>query len=376
MILRCYNRYFIRSLFGPFFLIALTLTGIIWLTQSLRFIDLIVNRGLGIQSFLYLSLLLVPFLLSIALPVALFCAVTFVYYKFIMDSEIIVLKSVGLSRPALAKPALIVAGMTTLFAYALSLYVTPRSYREFRDLQVFIRDNYASVLLQEGVFNTPIKGFTVYIESRDEKGMLRGLLVHDARDPKKPVTMMAEQGKLVQTPSGPRFDLRNGNRQEINPKTGQLSLLYFDRYIVDLGGMTKVTEPRRRDPRERYLSELFNPNSEDKADVARLRTEGHQRLTWPFYNLALACVALAALLSGQFNRRGKWRRIWVSTVCAALLIIFGVAQASIMVKVPAMTPAMYVVPLLTVVLSLYTMQRRPKPCRRSMEEPSAVEQDQ
>lgn len=363
MLLRCYNRYFIRSLLGPFFLITLTLTGIVWLTQSLRFIDLIVNRGLGIDTFLYLSLLLIPFLLSIVLPVALFCAVTFVYYKFIMDSELIVLKGAGLSRFALAKPALIVAGAATIFGYALSLYITPTAYREFRDLQVFIRDNYASVLLQEGVFNSPVQGLTVYIESRDDNGMLQGILVHDARSA-NPATMMAERGRLVQTPSGPRFDLFNGNRQEINPANGQLSLLYFDRYVVDLGGLASAASPRSRDPRERYLNELFHPVPEDMANAVRLHIEGHQRLTWPFYNVLLASVALAALLSRQFNRRGQWRRIWGATAFAVLLVIFGIGQVNLVAKAPILVPIMYAVPVVALAFSFLVMLRRRKRMRK------------
>src|SRR5690606_33110333 len=141
---------------GPLLLITFTLTGIIWLTQSLRFIDFIVNRGLGLASFVYLSSLLLPFLLSIIMPVALYSAILFVYNKLIMDSELVVLKSVGVSRFGLAKPALIIGGGVMLFSYFISLYLLPASYREFKDMQMYIRNTYASVLLQEGVFNSPV----------------------------------------------------------------------------------------------------------------------------------------------------------------------------------------------------------------------------
>lgn len=366
--LRCYNRYIIRSLIGPLFLITFTLTGIVWLTQSLRFIDLIVNRGLSVTSFLYLSSLLVPFLLSIVLPVSLFCAVTFVYYKFIMDSELVVLKSVGLSRFALAKPALIVALFVVIFSYILSLYVIPTSYREFRELQLFIRDNYASMLLQEGVFNTPVKGLTVYIESREKNGMLKGLLVHDSRNADIPVTMMAEQGRLVQTPGGPRFDMLNGNRQSINQQNGQLSLLHFDRYILDIGNVTKVREGRRRDPRERYLHELFYPSEADAREENKLRTEGHQRLTWPLYNGLMVFISLAALLSGQFNRRGQWKRIWIATVFAVLLVVLGVSQVNIVAKNPTLTPLMYSNVLVIAAICIFIVLQKQKKVPRTLPE--------
>ena len=41
------QRYLLRQLAGPLVFFALALTGVIWLTQSLRFVDLIVNRGMA-----------------------------------------------------------------------------------------------------------------------------------------------------------------------------------------------------------------------------------------------------------------------------------------------------------------------------------------
>ena len=105
----------------------------------------------------------------------------------------------------LAVPALFVASFITFIIYIISFYALPASYREFKDMQSFIRNNYASTLLQEGVFSTPVDRLTVYIESRDNEGILRGILVHDARDPERPITMMAQEGVLQQTPAGPRF---------------------------------------------------------------------------------------------------------------------------------------------------------------------------
>ncbi len=360
MMLYCYTRYIIRNLLTPLMLITLTLTGIAWLTQSLRFIDLIVNRGLSVYSFVYLSALLVPSLLSVILPVAMFCAVLFTYYKLVMDSEMIVFKSVGISRMGLAKPALILAGCITAFGYLVSLYLMPVSYREFKDMQAYIRDNYASMLLQEGVFNTPIKGLTVYIDKRKDDGMLEGLLVHDNRNLKAPVTMMAQEGRLLKTPAGPQFELINGNRQEVDADSHQLSLLYFERYTLDLAGFTQETEDRSRDPKERYLAELFFPDKKDEEIYDQLRAEGHQRLTWPLYNLMMTFIALSALLSGQFNRRGQWKRLCVGIAMAFMVITLGVSMANVVARHPNAILGMYGVIVVITAVSLYILTYQKK----------------
>ncbi len=74
-----HQRYILRQLLGPFLLISVGLTAVIWLTQSLRFIDMIVNKGLSLSSFLYFSMLLLPTFLGVILPIALFSAIHFTY---------------------------------------------------------------------------------------------------------------------------------------------------------------------------------------------------------------------------------------------------------------------------------------------------------
>ena len=45
-----------------------TLVALIWLTQSLRFVELVVNRGLSFSVFLELTSLLVPGFVAVILP--------------------------------------------------------------------------------------------------------------------------------------------------------------------------------------------------------------------------------------------------------------------------------------------------------------------
>ena len=54
------------------------LSAAVWLAQSLRLVDLIVNRGLSIDVFLYLALLILPRFLDIVLPIGVFIAVLYV----------------------------------------------------------------------------------------------------------------------------------------------------------------------------------------------------------------------------------------------------------------------------------------------------------
>lgn len=337
-----YIRYIGKNLGGTALIVAFSLTSIVWLTQALRFIDFIVNRGVSVLTFIKLTALIIPSLLYVVLPLTMFIAVIFIYSKLLGDSELVVLQSAGLSRFQISKPVIMIGIGAALIAYFISLYALPVTYRQFKDMQVFLRDNYASMLLQEEVFNTPMEGMTVFVRERDpNSGLLKGILVHDNRNIHNPVTMMAQRGQLLQTTKGPRFQLYEGNRQEV--RDGRLSFLKFDSYSIDLSFYAKSEQARDRKPEELFLHELFQIAQEQPARKGELLAEAHQRILWPLYNLLLAMFAAAMLLSGQFNRRGNWRRVSLSAFMAVVIIGLGLSMQNIVADNIMLIPLAYTV---------------------------------
>lgn len=327
--MRRYQRYLIEHLFWPTVLITASLTGIIWLTQMLRFIDFMLNRGLSLGDFLYLTGLMLPSLLLILIPVSLAIAVIYTYHKLLGDSELTVFSAVGISRLQLAMPAVQVGAACMLICYALSLYLMPISRQHFQDIRTFFRDKYASVLLEEEVFNTPIDGLTVFVRKRDRENNLYGILIHDNRDFTSPVTMMASRGRLQQTQDGPRFYLEEGLRQEM--KNGRINWLTFDNYLLDIGFYGKDVA-REREPDERTIGQLFASEGIAPDKLPALRAEAHQRLTWPLFCLSLPLLVLATLFGGEFNRRGQWKRIILAASFSAVLVVAFFALRSLMVQ--------------------------------------------
>lgn len=135
------------------------------------------------------------------------------------------------------------------------------------------------------------------------------------------MTMMAEEGQLVQTPKGPRFDMENGSRQVLNHADGSVTTLYFDRYSMDISLYAKEEGLRSREPEERYLSELWDVDDMPQRMQGRFKAEGHHRLAWPILSFALPLLAATILLRGEFNRRGLSKRILLATACV-LSVVF------------------------------------------------------
>jgi len=318
-----------------------TLTAVIWLTQSMRFIKFILNRGLSLETFLELTMLLLPSFMLVTLPIALYLATMFTFNKMLNDRELVVMRSSGLSDLGLAKPIVLLGVIGMLICYFISLYLMPVSFRQFRNLQDDVRNNFSVGLIQEGAFNNFGSNLTIYVRQRvgDE---LRGVLVQDNRDPTKTTTMMAERGTVSSSESGPRVLMGRGNRQERDRTTGKISTLYFERYSFDFA----LGKRRKRiylQPNERFLGQLLDPGNSDHERQYRnkLIAEGHNRLIAPLYAMALPLLGLLTMLAGQFNKRGQVLRIVVGLGLAGGMQGAAIGLYSASAKLNVLIPLAY-----------------------------------
>ncbi len=356
------DRYILRQLLVALAAITATLVALIWLTQSLRFIELVVNRGLSLRVFIQLTSLLLPNFTAVVLPITSFVVVLATYQRLASDREITVMRGTGLSNVALARPALLMALCATALGYALTLSVVPLCSEQFKRYQFEIRNKVAAFLLQEGVF-TPISDkLTVYVRARDRDGTLRGIIVQDERDAHTRATILAQTGRMVTSGDTPRVALLHGTRQEIDAATGRLSLLTFAADTVDLANDSKTTDARFRDVNEMGLDELLHPDLRiiPTRDIGKLVAEAHRRLTQPLTSAGFTLLALIAVLTGGFRRAGTlWRPLAVSIGLVALLAA-GLAASGLATSNPDLVFLMWLTTLVPPIV-IAALLFRPSP---------------
>ena len=336
------DRYMFRQVLLALIAVTGGLTALVWLIQSLRFVELVVNHGLSLVVFVELTGLLIPSFIAVILPITTFVVVQFVYQRLAGDREITVMRATGLSPFALSRPALAVALLAVVCGFALTLWIVPASLTSFREFQWEIRNRMAAFLLQEGVFTQISPDLTVYVRSRDPDGTVRGILVDDGRDNTAHATILSEVGRLIEGPNGPRVLLVNGSRQEIDRQSGRLNVLTFGQNELDLADTQATSGERLRDMTEMSLNELLHPPMSNPRDVSKWIAEGHKRLTTPLTAISYALIALFAVLSGTFRRHGSFVRPLVAVAAMVALLAFGLAMDNLAARNNAMLPMMWV----------------------------------
>jgi lipopolysaccharide export system permease protein len=351
------SRYVLGQLLGPVALLTLLLTCVILLAQSLRLLDLVINRGQSAPTFLYLTSMVVPSLLVIMLPIAFFIGTLFTLSRLNGDSELVVMASAGYSQRQLAAPLFIAAFIVMALTWACSLWLSPAGQRALNAKVMDIRADVAGALLNEGQFNTPAAGLTVFIRTMDSDGQFYGILVHDSRDAKRPITYMAQKGQLAQTPAGARLIMFDGTIETAAKSGAQLTVGNFKSDVINLDQFAGAAPPTLRKTSERYLGELLNPGETGITDKIRnaFLAEAHNRLSQPLYCLAFALISLAAITRGRRQRGALALRLTMASLSATTLYLIGYAWAGLAASHPALGLLLYAIPLAGCALALLVL---------------------
>ena len=357
--MRLIDRYLLRQLVAPVVLATLALTGVALLSQSLAGLDLIVNQRQSALVFLKVTLLYMPQLINLVLPIALFVAALVALNRLHTEQEIVVCYAGGLSRWRVISPAMRLACTVALLALIMNLFVQPLAMRTLRQELFEVRTDLAATLVREGEFTEPAPGLTVYAQNVDSGGNLRNLFLQQVRRDGSETTYSAASGRIARSQGRPVLILRDGSNQELSSR-GVLNYLTFRSYTFDLGPLSSADELVHFKPSDRYLHELLFPDvAQDWERRTRLElfAEGHARLASPLYNIAFMTLALQAILGGGFSRLGYGRRIAVVSAIAALARILGFQIQAACEDEAWLNIGQYIVPMLTITIALAGLLR-------------------
>lgn len=357
------TRYVLRELLKPFGFFLIVFTGVIWLTQSLRVIDTVVNSGQGAGVFLEFSVLLLPAAMSIVMPIAAFAATLYTVNRLFADSEIVAMIAAGMSGVRLARPVALFGLAVMALMAVVTLWLAPLATREMRARVHDLRADIANALIFEGRFLHPAAGLTVYVRENTPGGEMLGVFVHDQRDPAAEVTYTARRALMARTDDGPRLVMYDGAAQRREMRDDSLSLLQFDSLVFDLSQFMNGDDARNPRPSERFIGDLLAPSAADLAATAlsRLYAEGHDQLSGPLYALALPLIALAAIVGPGFSRSGYALRVAAAVALAVGLRMGGFAAKSAAAGAADLWPLLYGPPLLGVAAALWMLARRSPP---------------
>ena len=357
--------YLFRQIARPVVGACAALAGIGILSQSLDQLEVIVERGQSVWVMVKLTLLAVPQLLAVILPIGLFVGSLMALTRLQREQELTAIFASGVTRWAAIRPAVRLAAIVAVLTLAITTVLQPWSQRQARAEAFAIRTDLAALLVEEGRFVQGPEGLTVYVQQIEQNGLLKNLFVY-MENGDETTTWDAGEARFGQADGRPVLTMLNGSMQRYSSR-GVLEYFSFDRNVFDLSPYADVTEQVRYKPSDLYLTQLFNPSPQDLDRVGsqgELAAEGHSRLSAPLYALMAMAMALTAIMGGQFSRTGYSLRI--AKAAGAFLIVrivgYGVVAASAWNG--WLNVFQYLLPVVAAAVALRLLFRALKPRRR------------
>ena len=359
------SRYVFRQAAGSLLLILLSLSGIVWIALALRQLNVVTTQGQDAWQLLKMTTLALPNLMAIIAPFALLIASMHTLNRLNGDSELIVLTAAGATTRAVAKPLLLLALLVSLFVSGVNHFAMPWSLRQLSAAIVEMRADLLAQVIQPGRFSSPEPNLTFHIREREISGELRGIIMHDTRDPAQNQTYLAEHGQIVKQAPGAYLIMTEGHILRRTNPAEAAQIIAFDKYIVDLARFEpKGQGPSELKPRERYFNELVNASETDlKGMGGGIRAELHERFVSALYPLVFVIIALASAAQAQSTRQNRTERVVIGFVAGVAARMAGLAVNNLVAVKASWLPVFYGLPVVAAALALLVLLRGASPRR-------------
>ncbi|MBN2233426.1 MAG: LptF/LptG family permease [Deltaproteobacteria bacterium] len=296
--MRLLHRYVAGEIVVPFGLALGGLVGILLLGNLYKMADLVVTRGAGLPDVGRLMLALLPYLLTMAIPMAFLFAVMIGIGRLGSDGEVTAFKALGIAPRDLLLPVLLLGSVGTLVCLLLELWLVPAGMKWMQRLTVDLVQRQAAVALEPGRLSQEFAGLAVRVAVVEpDSGRIERVVIIDQREADAEHTITARRGRIVpDLETGSIFFLLEDGVIHTRSRAGEgYQLTDFGEYRLnfDIAALLGRKAVVRQSNKSLTLTEL-------RAKIAALRGRGEPAGDeWSHVNkrfaLPVACLVFALL---------------------------------------------------------------------------------
>lgn len=354
--MRLIELYILRRVAIMFFAVLGAAVGITWVVQVLQRINFLTTSGQTVQTIVQFSSLMLPSAIPLVMPFALIIAITQTLSTMNQDSELVVINASGASRSVIMKPILMLAVGVSIASFLVANFVDPYARMNMRSMIANVSADLLTNIVQEGVFRKLSDNFYVQIAERKADGRIGGLFIADSRDPNIDLIYYAADGAIANNGTADLLLMENGEVHRRDVKDGNVSIIKFDSYPIDLTQFSSSIDDFVIYAKDRPLTYLMNPDPNDpvvQTRPLRYKAELNRRLTGWLYPIVFAMIALVLAGDSRSHREARISASFSAISIALLVYWAGYFASDRADKSEGFITIMYVVPIGVILLCGY-----------------------
>jgi len=343
---RILSLYIIREIFSLFLLGIVIFTLVLLMGRLIKLTDLVISYGVPLADVSRMIMYLVPSFLVFTIPMAFLLAVLLAFGRLSSDNEIIVIKASGMSLTQVMPPVIFCASVAVLLALGASMVGVPWGNSAFKELSFQVLKQNISATIREKTFWDDIPGVVIYTDRYDEQNhILKGVIIHDGRNPDRPMTIFAQDGVVTTEPGSQTLLLAlHDGSIHMAGAGGLYRLVHFGEYSMTVGEKGSNSEITRNES-DMWLSELQRQIKDPGTSaINRMKTsaELHSRFTFPFASLVFAILGVPLGIQNRRSGKSGGFTVSISIILAYYVLMSvvrtlaerGVASPAVMLWVP------------------------------------------
>jgi LPS export ABC transporter permease LptF/LPS export ABC transporter permease LptG len=366
--MRRLDRYVLAEVLGPLTLGFLVYTFLLLMQFLFRSADMIIRRGVPADQVGQLLVLTIPNIVVLTIPMALLFGILVAVGRLSADSELIAMRSTGVSLFSLYRPILALSLLLTLINAFLMIYALPRGNHALQQLRIDILTSSVTKQVEPRVFYEDWEGLVLYVfEAPPESAYWQGVFVAEDLPSDENQITIAERGDVRLDEAGDRLVLHLENalihKVDFRHPEKYTTTMFksLDRVLVDQytsqqrikvsssKGIRELTMPELR-------AQLQNP---DLSDALRnlTKVEIHKKFSIP---AACLVFGLLALPLGYNTARGGRSSGFALSIAVIMVYYILLNNGEETARVGRMEPwlAMWLPNILLAGLGLFLMARR------------------
>ena len=191
-------RKFLYDLISFFLIVSLSLSLIVWIIQSVNYLDFISKDGHGFKVYFAFVSLNFPKIFSKIILFSYFISLFYILLKYQSNNEILIFWTNGISKIKLVNFIVKVSIVFTIIQISIVYFLIPKSQDYSRDFIRSSKIDLFSSLITEKKFIDTVKNFTIFVEKIDANGNLQNIFLKDSISDSNNQIISAKSGKIVE----------------------------------------------------------------------------------------------------------------------------------------------------------------------------------
>tara|TARA_B100001769_G_C22096558_1_gene591643 strand:- start:680 stop:1825 length:1146 start_codon:yes stop_codon:yes gene_type:complete len=188
-------KYFTLEIAKSFFTILFAFTAIAWTVRAVNFLDLIVENGHSIKTYISFSLLNITNILSKFIPLSFLLALMLSIIKFRRQNELIILWSIGLNKIKVINLFFIISLFVLILQFCFAVIITPAALNKSRTLIKTSDFNSMNSIIKINDFSDSFDNVTFYVEKRNSLNEMENIFIRDEANTFKNIIASNEESE-------------------------------------------------------------------------------------------------------------------------------------------------------------------------------------